>query len=159
LRSELLRTRELKSRLDAKDDLVYDTLSTSVDKLVDLVNEMDNHPELLGYLPKHADHPTFTRLEKTSFSIDELVTKIFRDRFAVEGVGFSNVHEVFDPRRSGIGSISTMKEHLEDRGMSHALIETLEKRYLQAMRSSKYSCSIMDLFSDKKAKKALKNVE
>jgi len=43
--------------------------------------------------------------------------------------------------------------------MSHALIETLEKRYLQAMRSSKYSCSIMDLFSDKKAKKALKNVE
>jgi hypothetical protein len=91
---------------------------------------VDNHPEILDYLPQTSGHPTFTRLEKTMFSVDELVQKIFRDRFAIDNVGFSNVHEVFNPLNSGIGSMRKMKEHLLDRGMSQGLVESLEKRYL-----------------------------
>ena len=92
------------------------------------------------------------------FSVDTLVEQIMQERFAISGVTFSNLEQVYDPLVSGLPSMAEVRSHLTANGMSHSLADSLAIKYLKGLRNKDRAtvCAVVDLFSDHAAKKALR---
>lgn len=95
--------------------------------------------------------PVISRLQKTMLSVDTLVADIFRDRFGIEGIEFSNIEQVFDPYVSGIPSIRETQDFLVKNGMSLSMSENLKSKYLDGLKNKHHTCTLMDLFCDAEA--------
>jgi hypothetical protein len=69
-----------------------------------------------------------------------------------KGINYSTMDTIFDDKVSGIGGIAETKTHLIKTGMSPALVEKLESRYLKRIGTDAHVCSMMQLFQDSKSK-------
>lgn len=85
------------------------------------------------------------------FSVDTLVADIFRERFGIEGLDFSNIEQVYDPFVSGIPSVRATQDFLVKNGMIASMSENLKQKYLDGLKNKNYSCTLMDLFCDPEA--------
>lgn len=98
---------------------------------------------------------SMTRLKDTKEILDE-ATKFLLSRYGMENVTYSQMDSIFDFNVSGLGGMSKTKTELIKGGMSPRLVEKLEKRYLARVGGQdSFVCSMMDLFTDSKAKAAL----
>ena len=106
-----------------------------------IIGEMDTSFNL-------KDDAVFTRLEKTSSAINELVGKIFRERYGINGLSYDNIEQVFNPMNSGIPTMGATRDHLVAHGMNPDLADQLSQRYLNRLyRENDYHvCTLMDLF-------------
>ena len=80
-----------------------------------------------------------------------MAEKIF-SAFGGEGINYSTMDTIFDDKISGIGGIAETKAHLIKYGMSPALVEKLESRYLKRIGTDAHVCSMMQLFQDHQSK-------
>jgi len=79
------------------------------------------------------------------FSVDQLVSQIFEERFGITGVNFKNIEQVYNPMLSGIASMTATHKHLINQGMPVHLADSLAVKYLNSM-NEKTVCTVMDLF-------------
>ena len=89
------------------------------------------------------------RLKKTQESINQEASRAVLERFGIKGVNLDNIEQVYNPVNTGIASMSATRTFLIQKGMSEELADSLAKRYLNRLETSKSVSivSLMDLFT------------
>lgn len=59
------------------------------------------------------------------------------ERFGIKGVNLDNIEQVYNPVNTGIASMSATRTFLIQKGMSEELADSLAKRYLNRLETSK----------------------
>jgi hypothetical protein len=160
LKHALAQSREvraiLESAADGRDSLTKEKLSSSFNELNRILEELDRDTSTFTGTSKISDWPVFHRLKKTHFAINEMVTSFFKDGFGMEGIDYENVEQVYDPMRTGCGSLYAANRYLVSQGMSPEMSRELCRRYLNKLaEKGNHHCSLMDFFCDRESKKAL----
>ena len=99
----------------------------------------------------------FERMKKISGSVDGLVSQIVGQDYGHADIGWNNIEQVFNPHVSGMCSIEAQKQRLVAAGMSVNLVEELSKQYLSKLNQQSTVHTIMDFFSNDRAKRTLHN--
>ena len=90
---------------------------------------------------------TFKKLKQNSESLDLEIQRVMSSMFGVEGIGYANLHMIYDPIRSGNPSLLETRRDLMKKGMSADFADNLAARYLRQMEQSENTiCTIIQLF-------------
>jgi len=102
----------LESAANGRDSLTKEKISGSFNELNRILEELDKDTTTFTGRNKISDWPVFSRLRKTQFAINEMVTSFFKDGFGMEGIDYENVEQVYDPMRTGCGSLHAANRFL-----------------------------------------------
>ena len=76
------------------------------DEIEAILNQVDEEPLVYDDHSKIGKLPEFERLKKTSFTMNEMIGQLFRDRHGLNGITFNNIEQVYNPLVSGVASLS-----------------------------------------------------
>jgi hypothetical protein len=87
--------------------------------------------------------------------MNELAGQIIREGCGVENVTWDNMEQVYNPINSGVASLAKQRVKLISQGMSVKMADDLCQQYLNQLVREGEVYSMMDFFTDAKAKLAL----
>lgn len=121
-----------------------------------VVSTLDSDSNLFTSESQIGSNPAIQRFQKTSSVLNELIGQIFREGFAIEGINYDNIEQVYNPLLTGLGSLHATHEYLMSQGMSPDTSNMLCRKYLnQLAQTENHQCTLMDLFCDQTSKNAL----
>ena len=85
-----------------------------------------------------SSNPVIQRFEKTSTILNQSIGDIFREGYGIDGITYDNVEEVYNPLRTGFGSLYETHHYLLSMGMKADMSQTLCRRYLNKLASKEY---------------------
>ena len=103
---ELEKTKEARTKLiNAEKDGSQKKLMRSPKELIAMVAHLDADPKTTKSYGKFANFWWMDRMKKIGGAVDGLVGKIANENLGYDGLDSSNMEQVFDPFRSGVGSV------------------------------------------------------
>ena len=76
-------------------------------------------------------HGTFEKLEKTSKILSEAIQNSFLDNYGIAGISFGNEEQVYNPLKTGLGTMKEVREMLLENGMKAQYADLLAAKYLK----------------------------
>jgi len=150
---DLDRIRQLRNLLQASGNAELESkLLGSSQEFYKLCEEIDTLSAIdpsVGTLLADNHLSVIDRLRKTQESINQEASRAVLERFGIKGVNLDNIEQVYNPVNTGIASMSATRTFLIQKGMSEELADSLAKRYLNRLETSKSVSivSLMDLFT------------
>lgn len=150
---DLDRIRQLRNLLQASGNAELESklLGSSQEfyKLCEEIDTLSTIDPSVGTLLADNHLSVIDRLKKTQESINQEASRAVLERFGIKGVNLDNIEQVYNPVKTGITSMSATRTFLIQKGMSEELADSLAKRYLNRLETSKSVSivSLMDLFN------------
>jgi hypothetical protein len=150
---DLDRIRQLRNLLQASGNAELESklLGSSQEfyKLCEEIDTLSTIDPSVGTLLADNHLSVIDRLKKTQESINQEASRAVLERFGIKGVNLDNIEQVYNPVNTGIASMSATRTFLIQKGMSEELADSLAKRYLNRLETSKSVSivSLMDLFT------------
>ncbi len=126
-------------------------------ELDSIIEHLDADPKTTQEHGKFGDLWFMSRQKKIAGSIDGLVAKLARENYGQDGIDVDNIEQMFNTYVSGVYSVSEQTDRLVSAGLSVDMADTLGRQYLSTIARESSVHTLMDLFEDEKAKKALHN--
>jgi len=151
LRDQLEKSRLIKDKLKHASLQEQHRMTNSYEPIQEMLKELKSDPAFdLEY-----QVPSFPRLAKTHFVVNSEIETLIETAYGFRGINFDNVEQVYNAYYTGIPTVSETRNYLTEKGMSDSLATSLMHRYLTNVRAECEFYTLVDLFSDSKAKRAL----
>lgn len=141
LKNELHKVKALKTLLNDvawHDNTLKGKIQNSLTQFQNIVDELDQDPVMFGRPQQVKNSPIIQRFEKTSGALNEMIACLFAQSYGIEGIDYENIEEVYNPLRSGFGSLHKTHEFLMSKGIKAETSKMLCRRYLNKLASEDF---------------------